>query len=822
MAVYTEPGTTWSGNWYLCDTGGALDSEANNTALTTSYVLSSGFSPSASANYRGIMVKIAAADPASTATVSVSLYNNTDGAMVSGSEVTVNASQLPLCTTATAGGGWAYFVFATPVALLTSKNYSVQAKMSDVTLPVNLYRDSTAGNWSRYIVSDTTGTPGAGDNAHIVSSLLGGSSRSNKTVTYSGTAATDYGSGSTSLASISVSKGCTLQFGTSASTNYVMRVSGLLIVYNEGTFNIGTSGSRMPSTSTAVLEFDCAADGDFGLLSRGASSTVSIKGNSLSYDRTYLAADMSAAATSATTADSTGWKSGDTVVLSPTRRLTTETDARNLSVDASGTSLTLSSGVTYVHSGTSPFLCRVINITRNVRIRSVSSTAMAYTSYSGVVDIDWTEFYYMGTSTSSKKPITFLTGATGTINRCSIHDTEYTGVYYNTFTAGNTSITNNVFYNTNTSANVDGVITYSGMPTGTVAVTGNIAIVGTDGFRYYPNVTADANEASAMTSVGCRLLGGVAPIVSWGSFTAHSCATGVFINGTSGIAWGYWNGVVTLWRNTTLGFENNSSSTYTGGLKIKEIIAYGNANRNVRVNAGEIEFEKLTLNGDTTYSTPTGLELSQYCIVRVGGGNIGVASGSKTTHTTADIVITANFIQQLYLNNVTFGSVSEISALSSLRPGGFIRATNYDGVAGNHKTWFPKAIVSIDTSIYDTTPSTRITPSDSAILTEVPILQIPVNSGQAASISVKMRESVSGDGADYNGARPRLILKQNSALGINTDTVLATGSAAAEGAWETLSATTASAAADGVFQIVVDCNGTVGWINIDSISVTVA
>lgn len=815
MAVYTEPGTTWSGNWYLCDTGGALDSEANNTALTTSYVLSSGFSPSATAFYRGIMVKLATTiDITIAATMSVSLYNNTDAVLVAGSEVTINVSNLPFCSHSDGGGGWAYFQFAAPVLLSTSKSYSVQAKMSDATSPVYLYRNATAGNWSRYIVSDTTGTPGAGDSAHITPILLP-IGNGYKAVTYDGTAATDYGSGSTSLASISISNGCSLSYGTSASTNYVMRVSGLLIVYPGGTLNIGTTGTAIPATSSAVLEFDCGADGDFGLIGQ-LSSTVVIQGTPLTFDRTMLTADMAASATSATTADSTGWKSGDSIGFAPTRRIQNERDLRTLSVDASGTSLTLSSGVTYQHSGTAPFAGRVVNITRNVKIRSVSSSAMAYMRFSGTLDMDWVEVYYMGTSSSTKKPIT-LTGASFSINRCSIHDTEYSGIYMNSTATG--VVTNNILYSVSTASNTEGDITFSGVSTADlVTISGNIVIGGVVGFRYHPEVAYANNESWGCTTYGFALFSGTVPITSWGDALVVACSTGCFVNGTNAIPWGYWDGVLTLRRNTTMGFENNSTSTLTSGLKIKEVVALGNGNRNFRINSGSIEIGKITSNGDTTYSTPTGIELSQNCSLRVGGGNIGVASGSLTTHTTADIVITANLIQRLYLNNVTLGSGTAISAVSSLRVGGFISATNYDGVAGDHRTWFPTALVTRDTSIFDVTPSTRVAPSNANFRTEVPIAQVPVNSGQTVTINVKIRESVSGDGADYNGARPRLILKQNSALGILTDTVLATGSAAAEGAFETLTATTPAASIDGVFQFVVDCNGTVGWINIDSVT----
>jgi hypothetical protein len=83
------------------------------------------------------------------------------------------------------------------------------------------------------------------------------------------------------------------------------------------------------------------------------------------------------------------------------------------------------------------------------------------------------------------------------------------------------------------------------------------------------------------------------------------------------------------------------------------------------------------------------------------------------------------------------------------------------------------------------------------------------------TIAVYTRKSVLGDGTAYNGNQPRLILKANPAIGITTDTVIATAAAAA-GSWEQLTGTTASASDDGAMEFVVDCDGASGgWINVD-------
>jgi hypothetical protein len=72
----------------------------------------------------------------------------------------------------------------------------------------------------------------------------------------------------------------------------------------------------------------------------------------------------------------------------------------------------------------------------------------------------------------------------------------------------------------------------------------------------------------------------------------------------------------------------------------------------------------------------------------------------------------------------------------------------------------------------------------------------------------------------YNGNQPRLIQRANAALGIAEDVVLDALTGSNFGQWEHLSATTTAPSGDvGVIELVVDCDGTLGWINVDDWSV---
>ena len=75
-------------------------------------------------------------------------------------------------------------------------------------------------------------------------------------------------------------------------------------------------------------------------------------------------------------------------------------------------------------------------------------------------------------------------------------------------------------------------------------------------------------------------------------------------------------------------------------------------------------------------------------------------------------------------------------------------------------------------------------------------------------------------GAAYNGSRVDLYAKANYNLGITSDTLLATATAASDGAWEGLTGTTATVADAGVLEFYFVCNGTTGWINIDDFTAT--
>lgn len=90
---------------------------------------------------------------------------------------------------------------------------------------------------------------------------------------------------------------------------------------------------------------------------------------------------------------------------------------------------------------------------------------------------------------------------------------------------------------------------------------------------------------------------------------------------------------------------------------------------------------------------------------------------------------------------------------------------------------------------------------------------IGVLNSQPVQVSARVRKETS-----YNGNAPRLVQKANPALGLNSDIVLAIATLA-NGNWETLTGfITPADGDDGAFEVVIDCDGPAGYVNVDKVS----
>jgi hypothetical protein len=262
---------------------------------------------------------------------------------VSQASVTVNKSDLPdannavpvavffkFTGTATGDGGANWTVVLTTVSGTGS---------GVITYNRN---SATSGDMTRTLRTTTAATLAAGDNFAICAELTGAGAKTNRTVTMDSTTATDYGNGTVNSTAAygglcAVGWYGTLAWQNNTGTNYVLRLSGDLIVYQNGTYNQGSSGAECPRDSTMILEFDpVSADGDFGL--RNQNGTVNVYGLSRTIAKDVVQCRLTSSVT------------GSSLLTSGPTALNV-TNATSGGIDAGGTSLFASTAIDTVTNG---------------------------------------------------------------------------------------------------------------------------------------------------------------------------------------------------------------------------------------------------------------------------------------------------------------------------------------------------------------------------------------------------------------------------------------------------------------------------------------
>jgi len=810
--------TSWiskaTGNWSSSSTWGKVDStsindtEAATSNTTTAFVYSATFTPGA-ITIDGIALKFSKGQGTPTGTVTLELYNNTDSVVVQ--DVTVNVSDFPNVGNPI---GWHFFKFSSSATLIAGKAYKVGIKTS-TNNQLAVFRTATAGDWARMLRTTTTGNPAAGDNIHIIGEHTGAGTQNTFTVTMDSTATTIYGN-TTSPSALTIGQNATLSYGTSASTNYYLKYSGTFNVYAGGTFNIGTSGTPIPSTSSAVLEMASATNVDTGLQILHAS-TFNSYGATKTTLSTFLTADAAASATSLTVGSTSGWASNDQIVIASTSNLGSDSELRTVSTVPTGTTLTVPA-LTYAHSGTSPTQAEVGNLTRNVKIRGISTSLQGYLYFeiNATATLQYTEIYQMGSSTAGSRGININT-TTGSFSMqyCSMYNFEVAssyGWYISGTTTNNITISNNISYNIYTSH------LYFATTSGTNITVNNNLMIYSPSATYLVQLLTLNFTMNNNTIVGAT---GTAAVffnqnnASLGSFSGNT----IHSNNSIGLSISPYNvsGTIqnlTVWRSSSYGLQISGVSD----LVFDTLVAFGNGTANiytssVSANAGTIQINNSTIDAGTDacpigilFDAPTGMM-----------SMINTTFGKTTTHSTGDFKI-LNAASSLFLtmNNCLLNSANQLVNQTNLSGSSYIRSSKNNQTVGSHKQYKMAGTISIDTVIYDVLPSERLTPNNASTKLQSSVVKIPVANGGTLSVNVKVRQSVVGDGTAYNGNFARLVVKQNVAAGIANDTVLATATSGANGSFQTLSGTTISVTDDAVLSFYVDCDGTTGWVNLDT------
>lgn len=787
--------------------------ETGTTASTVAFVSSTSFT-GVSSTLDGIALKISSRNAAPVGTFSVQLA--VAGVAVTNTTVTVNVADIPN------GIGWVFFKFSTSVTLTSGTTYTVQLKSTTNAQVTTFRKSATAADWTYALRTTTTQAPASGDQLLIGGEWDSAGVNSSWTITMNNTASTNFGPATAGVAAIEVSSNSTFTSGVAASTAYLLNIAGSLYQNNAATVSFGTGGTPMPASSSLAIQFVNTSNVEFGWEIR-AGSTANTGGAVLTANSALLAADASAAATSLTTNISTGWKNGNVIALAATTRTRADSESKALTADASGTSLTITS-LTNAHGGTAPVVAELINLTRNVSMFGSSTANQAYININATATVDFesTEFYQLGSATAAKRGIDIgTTTGSCTINNCSIHDfivASSIGINCNIATNNNLTITNNVMYNI---AN-NGVTTATGTTTNTTFNNIICILSGAKCFSFanlygtITNITA-VSGLTAGSAIAQAMTSGVMGTIN--NLVAHSnTGPGVdFSNLTnfSNNPYGYISNI-TSWRNTTFGFVlSNTFDTIfdTGAL-------FGNATANLDYggSTGNTWVRNMVSNSGTTLTCPVGVQVANDTKESyIDNSTFGVT----TAHATGDVnVSVTNIYPRLFFRNCIMNSTTQVATPANMIEGGQISSARHQQTAGNHKTWKKFGTTTPDTTIFNkASPSERLTPSSATNKIFSGYKKVAVPNGQTATINVFVRKSVAGDGSAYNGNQVRLIQKADAATGNNVDTVLASSTNAANGAFQLLTATTAAVTDDCVVTFYIDGDGTTGWLNIDDYSV---
>lgn len=863
---------TSASTWGVCDPTGTATNLSGSDLLTTSGAgtRSSAFTPGAiTISHLGISV---ARRHGTTGTISVRLVLSATNVEVAGTLCTINVADLPsvLDNAAIYGNGWIVFKLSTPVTLSAATAYKMEAFTSTSSM-VTVYRhQNVVDDLARLIVTTTTAAPAAGDDFFIGGEYTGSGTSNSFTVTMNNTTTTDFGSaGSTYLgqSGISVSAKGTLTWGVVSGNNYKLKVSGRINISQDGVINMGTAISPCPRDVTMELIFDCSSEVEFGMfvLHGGTFNAYGLSRASGKNDTwCLLNTDEAVNSTSLGVDRDTGWLDNDVIVVAPTGTVYTEAEKGAMNGDAGASTLTVDGfagaggGIAYEHLGTDIYVAEIINLTRNITIHgaSLTNTSFILVYQGSTVNAEWAEFYWLGSATYERRGIDIRVSTTSKYSifrNCSFHDYHATGgiaIFYalqiQACTENGHEITGCVFYNNLLSPLVSylsGGFTFNFTnTTGSLVAIDNCviiaALVNSFGMACYAgnvsNVRISATGTAYSTStnnyafvVATMVFGGL----THENIIIHSCRSCAFYQVSIGaVNLTIKNSLV--WRCLGPGLLSSGSIGVQNSNFVFDSIDIVGATgfyffassswdqcfiRNCRVSGDAAFSPSYSFISYDAYYPHKGLVISD-C-------DFSYVSSPRTAVTVADVYFNnAANDQDIYILfiNCTFGAATRLSGLSAvfgsttrfplaLSVASFVNP-NSDGTI---TTYLRAGTISRNSATKRTgSYSMAMSPGYSTIKLASPIFFMPVLSGNSLTPSVYVYED-----ASYNGVRARLIVKANSAIGIDEDTVLDTATAASDAAWEQLTGATIVATADGVMEFFIDCDGTAGNLFVDDFTV---
>jgi hypothetical protein len=257
-----------------------------------------------------------------------------------------------------------------------------------------------------------------------------------------------------------------------------------------------------------------------------------------------------------------------------------------------------------------------------------------------------------------------------------------------------------------------------------------------------------------------------------------------------------------------------------------DVLLFGNTTTNFVPGmpcAAGIKFIRLNCYSDTAFNVTSAIAVSSATGrtgIRFIDCNFGASvAGVFAPHiTTIDMGAVGTLrCYDWVFDNCLFADVNLIDGLNEFEScESTIAFQGFNGVSGDDRTYGFCGLVRRQTVIADSGAAIMMQPRvttdklDTAACKRGSGFLVAASEGQEVQVDVK----VLTDGA-YNGASPRLILKANSLLGFDEDVVLDTHSGS-DNVFDDLTGTTDPVTGDGVLEFVVDCDGSVGTVVVDT------
>lgn len=827
MAIYAalaDGNFSAAGTWGECPANTFQGSATFNTQnVDTTARDSAAFTPGA-IEVNGIGIYFSGRVGTPTGTLTVTLRNSSDSVDVA--SVTVNQDQIR-------GRTWAIFPISA-VTLTAGKNYVIRLQ-SSVSNQVSAFRGAATNDWHRFLRTTSGASIAAGDKILICGHLTGTGTGDDITVTMDNEA--DIRLGDLTLTtfahSISVGLRGVLTFSTAASKSLLLKWIGEFHIGVGGTVKIGTESAPIPASSRVTLYADASVNGNTYILNRGSIETAGPQKTPW----TNLTADAATNQKVLTVADTTGWEAGDRVWISGSTTACLHEIGTIDTVD-SGTQITLLANLTNFHKGSDGYQSKVANLDRRIHIRGASDSLRGgYGTEGNLGD---------GPNTALRDVSFEFIGPAITWRRF-----DFGNAYGSAGSpASKHRMLRIVSYGSNYGFDVNNNSTDFEVKDSAILHVRECRLRGVAPKVEGCLFSRDTNNFGALLNIltipvaveNSAFVGNTGDFSSLLFINVGNCPLSVFQN------------LEMLCDAKSAGFAYGSNCYPVGDAPAVNIKIWACPNGLNFSNAGvrrtdPLVFENLIVQA-TWGINATGKDI----YVKVVGGIFGGTSAQPMTGIvwvgSADLG-TDRYIylegidcpsdsyhvlpQQTVLCSSTWGTsgfevIARRVAAASLFPtaagnlavlaSGINRMVFSQGKqeAGNHGTYtWPRGHSEADSSIYRgaSGKSERLTPLSASLKLSSGRRFVLLAPGQSKTISVYVRKSVVGDGAAYNGNEPRLIALRHIEAGITADTVLATLSGSA-GNWILLTASTPVNAYDNnAIPIIVDCDGTEGWINID-------